>query len=135
MRILALATLAGLLSCAGSQPSGQPEPITAGGERRTVFQYTFTFPSSERVRLDLAPGTYRAETSEGGVRLGLTPLRSGVQPPTIRDLVMGRSAMGGGMWELVIHVQETYELQVTGGRSGETSSFRLYTVGTGGGGE
>lgn len=134
MRTIALATLAGLLACAGTPSPDQPEPISAGGERRTVFEHTFTFPSAEKIRLDMTPGTYRAETSEGGVRLRLTPLRSGVQPPTVRDLVMGRGPGGGGLWEVVIHVPETYELEVTGGRTGESATFRLYTVGSGEGG-
>lgn len=133
MKTLTLATLTLALACAGSSAPDQPAPIAATGERRTVFEHTFTFPSAEKIRLDMSPGTYRAETSEGGVRLRLMPLRSGVQPPTVRDLVMGRGPTGGGLWEVVIHVQETYELEVTGGRTGESATFRLYTVGTQGG--
>jgi hypothetical protein len=131
MRTLTLATLTLALACAGSSPPDQPEPMSAGGERRTVFEHTFTFPSAEKLRLDMTPGTYRAEMSEGGVQLRLVPLRSGVQPPTVRDLVMGRGPTGGGLWEVVIHVQETYELEVSGGRRGESATFRMYTVGTG----
>lgn len=124
MRFLPLAALAGLLACAGTSTPDQPAPA---GERRLVFEHTFTAPGPEQARVDLVPGTYRAETSQGGVQLRLRPLRSGVQPPTIREVVMGRGVTGGGTWELIVHVEATYEIEVTGGRPGESAVLRIFT--------
>lgn len=119
MRFLPLAALAGLLACASSSPSDQPAPVSAAGERRIVFEHTFTIPSRERVRVDLAAGTYRIDLSLAGPVIRVVPFRSGVQPPTIRDAV--------GAWDLIVHVTETYEVTAIGGRMGQSTTVRIRT--------
>lgn len=127
MRHLPLATLAGLLACAGSSTPDQPAPVSAAGESQVVFQHTFTIPSRERVRVDLAAGTYRLDLSLAGPTIRVVPFRSGVQPPTIRDAY--------GVWDLIVHVTETYEVTAIGGRAGQTTTVRIRTHEPDGGGE
>lgn len=121
MRYLAIATLAGLLACGGSPEPGQPAPT---GESRTVFQHVFTLPSAERVRVDLAPGTYRMDQSQAGPTIRVVPLRAGVQPPTMREL--------SAEWELVVHAAGTYEITAVGGRAGQSTTLRIRTEPGGG---
>ena len=127
MRHLPLAALAGLLACAGSSTPDQPAPVSAAGESQVVFQHTFTIPSRERVRVDLAAGTYRLDLSLAGPTIRVVPFRSGVQPPTIRDAY--------GVWDLIVHVTETYEVTAVGGRAGQTTTVRIRTHEPDGGGE
>ncbi len=127
MRLLPLATLVGLLACAGSASPDQPAPVSAAGESQLVFQHTFTIPSRERVRVDLAAGTYRMDLSLAGPAISVVPFRSGVQPPTIRDAY--------GAWDLIVHVTETYEVSAIGGRAGQSTTVRIRTHEPEGGGE
>jgi hypothetical protein len=124
MRRTMIAALAGVLACASAPEPGDPAPT----ERRQVFEHNFDAASGERVRVDMTPGTYRAETTDGGVQLRFAPMQSGVQPATIRDLVMGRTVTGGGLWEVVVHAAATYEIQVTGGQPGGTTVLRIYAL-------
>jgi hypothetical protein len=127
MRHLTPAALAALLACAGSSPSDQPASVSPVGERRIVFEHTFTIPSQERVRVDLAAGTYRMDVSLAGPVIRVVPFRSGVQPPTIRDAV--------GAWDVIVHVTETYEVTALGGRAGQSTTVRIRTHEPDGGGE
>ncbi len=124
MRHLPLATLVGLLACAGSATPGQPAPAGLG---QVVFEHTFTIPSRERVRVDLAAGTYRVDASHPGPTIRVVPFRSGVQPPTIRDAY--------GVWDLIVHVTETYEVTAVGGLAGQSTTVRIRTHDPDGGGE
>jgi hypothetical protein len=119
MRSLSLAALVGLLACAGSSTPDQPAPVSAAGEGQVVFQHTFTIPTRERVRVDLAAGTYRMDLSLAGPAIRVVPFRSGVQPPTVRDAY--------GAWDLIIHVTETYEVTAIGGRIGQSTTVRIRT--------
>ena len=127
MRRLYLLAAAGLVACSASAPSGQPASVEPA-QRTNVFEHTFNAPGPEKVRVDMTPGTYRAETTQGGVRLTFRPLLSGVQPPTIRDVLMGRDASGGGLWEVEVHQQGTYEIEVVGGQAGQSTVLRIYTM-------
>ena len=127
MRSLFLLAAAGLVACSPSTPSDQPAPAEPA-ERTNVFEHTFNAPGPEKVRVDMSPGKYRAETSSGGVRLFLRPLLSGVQPPIIRDVLMGRDASGGGLWEIDVNQQGTYEIEVVGGQAGQSTVLRIYTM-------
>jgi hypothetical protein len=124
MRHLPLATLVGLLACAGAATPDQPAPAGTG---QVVFEHTFTIPSRERVRVDLAAGTYRMDLSLAGPAIRVVPFRSGVQPPTVRDAY--------GVWDLIIHVTETYEVTAIGGRPGQSTTVRIRTHDPDGGGE
>lgn len=119
MRYLPLAALTGLLACAGSPSPDRPAPARAAGEGEVVFEHTFTIPTHERVRVDLAAGSYRLDLSLDGPTIRVVPFRSGVQPPTVRDAY--------GVWDLIVHVTETYEVTAVGGRAGQSTTVRIRT--------
>lgn len=96
-----------------------------GGDVDRPFEYSFTAPVNEVVRLQLDAGRYRAEISGTAIQLRLRPLEAGMQSPRVREALSGISAGDTRYLEIQSYAAGVYELRAIGGEAGRSVTIRV----------